>query len=307
MRLSWSAPEGVLEPRRRWRVPSRGCRRPHGLLSPNPGGFDAELKSLEEGIDAVCTVPGGRKASAPLALRASGRWPGRLAIERLRSRLRTQMIGVMTTEPAPAQGVLLALAIGDQAAIPAGGRGAVLPAPATAHLFSISGTHAERCWPALAAGVDGGCGVRRRGRAGRWGRTRAGPAAGRTDSDALGPLERRRARRRCAYSALAGGALLAQRTCLTPAAAGMAAVSGRARSLVPALSAAAACVLLLDPLAVTATGFWLSFVAVGVIVWATAAGWVRPPAHDDTTLRRPHGSGGMGSSCASSRSARNGP
>ncbi|MFN9942019.1 MAG: ComEC/Rec2 family competence protein, partial [bacterium] len=58
------------------------------------------------------------------------------------------------------------------------------------------------------------------------------------------------------------------------AAAGLALVCGRARSVRDVLGTAAAVVCVLDPWAPMAAGFWLSFAAVAAIVWHGAR--VRP-------------------------------
>jgi len=78
------------------------------------------------------------------------------------------------------------------------------------------------------------------------------------------------------YAGLAGWGLPAQRTCWMLAAAGLALLSGRARSVRDILCTAAAVVCVLDPWAPMAAGFWLSFAAVAAIVWHGAR--VRPGA-----------------------------
>jgi competence protein ComEC len=71
-----------------------------------------------------------------------------------------------------------------------------------------------------------------------------------------------------AYAQLAGWGLPAQRTFWMLAAAALAGVVGRSRSTTDVLAVAAAMVVLLDPWAVMSIGFWLSFCAVAIIVWA---------------------------------------
>ena len=276
-------------PGERWRLRVR-LRRPHATV--NPGLFDAELRALEEGIGAIGTV---RAAGAERL--DSFVWTPRTAIERLRGRIRERIVAATSGQPPVVGGVLVALVIGDQAAIPARwwerfnntGIG---------HLMSISGLHITM----TAALVAGGTGFAWRSRRlARW-LNRAGSSQG--SPGGLARLLRRSLRRpwpswlprglaslrprlvapvmlldrqvaqwiaavatAFGYSALAGWGIPAQRTCWMLALAGAAMVSGRGHSMASVLLTSAAVIAVLDPWAPLAAGFWLSFAAVAAIVW----------------------------------------
>lgn len=120
--LSWyKDKEGALPalaPGQRWRLTLR-LKRPHGNV--NGAGFDYEAWLLERGLGAVGYVRGveQRQLLADSVIRA-GAWPPGLAVERLRCRLREHFQAALPAAEYPYQGVLLALAIGDQQAIPGG-------------------------------------------------------------------------------------------------------------------------------------------------------------------------------------------
>jgi competence protein ComEC len=240
------------QPGERWQLTVR-LKRPHALL--NPHAFDAELRSLEEGIAGSGYVRSTRKGE-PANQRLEGRsWrPGPL-IETVRTVLRDAILDALAGYRDDAAGIVAALSIGDQAAIPARwwedfNRTGV------GHLMSISGLHIT-----MLAGMAGGF-ARRLLRNPRIGR----PAL----------LERCSADRlkwlfalvvAFFYSALAGWGIPAQRTCWMLAVAGLAVLGGRSQSLVRVLSLSAGIVTLLDPWAPLSAGFWLSFASVGAIIW----------------------------------------
>lgn len=230
----------------RWRLTVR-LRRP--LAPQNPGLFDGELRALEDGIAAQGSVRDGTRTTVrPMRIDA---FDGRVrsALERLRTDLRDAMVRALPDSAAPVRGVLVALVVGDQSAIP-GASWAQFNRTGVGHLMSISGLHITM----LAAMTVWA--VRRLWR-GRLIALMAAPRAA-----WLGGL--------CVafgYSALAGWGLPAQRTCWMLAAGGLALLSGRSRAAVPVLCSAAAVVCLFDPWAPTAIGFWLSFGAVAAILW----------------------------------------
>jgi competence protein ComEC len=86
-------------------------KRPHG--NANPHGFDYEAWLLERGIRATGTV---RSRAGATRLDEFAWRPG-YAVERLRDTLRERFLAELPE--APYAGVLIALAIGDQRAIPA--------------------------------------------------------------------------------------------------------------------------------------------------------------------------------------------
>lgn len=252
----------------RWRLTVRLRR----VLSPqNPGLFDGELRALEDGIAAQGSVRDGpRTAVRPQRIDAfDGR--ARSAIERLRTTLRDAMAQALADSAAPVRGVLIALVIGDQSAIPAASW-AQFNRVGIGHLMSISGLHIT-----MLAGMSVWL-VRRLWR-GRLIALLAAPHAA-----WLGGL--------CVafgYSALAGWGLPAQRTCWMLAAAGYALLSGRSRSAVPVLCSAAAIICLCDPWAPMATGLWLSFGAVAAIIWHGSR--LSPHSPPEPTLSVPASAG----------------
>ena len=227
----------------RWRLTVR-LRRPHGNL--NPDGFDFEAWLLEAGIRATGVI---RPAPDNQRLDAFVRTPGNL-VERLRESVRSRIVAALPE--APYAGVLVALAVGDQQAIGAG-QWQLFARTGITHLMSISGLHVTMLaglaylltswlWrlspalmlrlPAQKAAVLGGFFA------------------------AFG------------YCLLAGFAVPAQRTLYMLAVVAAALLSNRSTSVSRVLALALLLVLLVDPWAVLAPGFWLSFCAVAVLFYA---------------------------------------
>lgn len=260
VRLAWQLPaEGARPvPGQRWRFEIR-LKRPHALL--NPGLFDAELRALEEGIVATGGVRVGKSAPAPEL--ETGFVAGFATIVAwCRDRLRDAMLRALPADAGVAGGVLVALAVGDQGAIPSEWW-ARFNRTGVGHLMSISGLHIT-----MLAALGGGLAGRlwsSRGLAARMRR----PLPGRIPT----PYVRWAAGIAFGfgYALLAGWGIPAQRTCWMLAAAGLALLSGRARSTIAVLSTAGAVVCVLDPWAPMAAGFWLSFAAVGAIIWHGSA------------------------------------
>lgn len=231
-------------------------RRPHAIH--NPGGFDREQRWLQEGIDGVGTV-------RQFVKRHEQNERGVLILlEQWRALLRNSMVQAMTPWqdrrwPAPrsgSEGTLLALSVGDQAAIDAT-HWAVFNRTGVGHLMSISGLHITAL-----AGMAGLLAGRlwRSHRVSRWG----------------GPLRVSVQQVRWAvamgvglfYAALAGWGIPAQRTAFMLTVAALCNLSGRAQGMSAVLAGALIVVLLCDPWAALTPGFWLSFGAVGMLVWA---------------------------------------
>lgn len=238
----------LLQPGQRWRLTLR-LKRPHGNV--NGAGFDYEAWLLERGLGAVGYVRGDdeRLLLADSVLRA-GVWPPGLAVERLRSRLREHFQAALPAADYPYQGVLLALAIGDQQAIP-GEQWRVFSRTGITHLISISGLHVTLVG-ALAGAWAGWLWRRRPGLLERLPvqRLRIGVAWG-----AAG-----------AYTLLAGAAVPALRTWAMLGAVALALTLGRGTKPGGILGFALLTVLLWDPWAVLAPGFWLSFLAVAALL-----------------------------------------
>lgn len=243
-----------LHPGERWRLTLR-LKRPHG--NANPNGFDYEGWLFERDLRATGYV---RSRPPPQRLEAFVIGAETL-IERTRDRLRERFLAALPE--ALYAGVLMALAIGDQRAIP-DSQWRLFNRTGVTHLMSISGLHVTML-AALCAALVNQLWRRSERLMLRLPAQRAAIAAG-----WLAAL---------LYSLLAGFAVPAQRTLYMLSVLALALWSGRhfgaSRTLLLALLA----VLLLDPWAVLAAGFWLSFGAVGVLLYfgspriGAVAGW----------------------------------
>ncbi|MDR2613717.1 MAG: DNA internalization-related competence protein ComEC/Rec2, partial [Candidatus Accumulibacter sp.] len=238
--------EGRVRPGERWRFTVR-LKRPHG--NANPYGFDYEAWLLERGVRATGTV----RARDGMTRLDDFVWRPAYAIERLRFSLRERFLADLPR--APYAGVLIALAIGDQRAIP-GAQWDMFRRTGITHLVSISGLHVTMV-AALCAMLANALWRLRSGLMLRLPAKKAAVAAG-----GLAAL---------AYTALAGFEVPAQRTLYMLGVVALALWSGRnfgaARTLLLALLA----VLILDPWAVLAVGFWLSFGAVAILLFVGSA------------------------------------
>jgi competence protein ComEC len=235
----------------RWRLTVR-LKRPHGFA--NPGGFDLEAWLLERNLRATGYV---RAGDANLRLDA---FAGRASdhVQRSRERVRDRIAAAL--DGAPYAGVVAALAIGDQRAIP-DAQWTTFNRTGIGHLVSISGLHVTAL-AGLAAWLAATL-ARRSVRL-----TDAMPAR------AVGALAGVAAAG--VYTLLAGAEVPAQRTFAMLAAGALALVVARRAGPWLVWLWALAAVLALDPWAVLAPGCWLSFGAVAVLIHA-AAGRVPPP------------------------------
>ncbi len=228
----------------RWHLTVR-LRRPRGTANPN--GFDYEAWLLERDIRATgyVRIKGGNRRLETMVHRP-GYW-----IEAARAALRDRVQRALPE--APNAGVLTALAVGDQRAI-APAQWQVFTRTGVNHLMSISGLHVTMV--SALVFLSAYWLWRRSSRLTLWlparkAATLAGLAA------ALG------------YTLLAGFAVPAQRTLYMLAVAAVALWFGLTSSVSAVLAAALFVVLLLDPWAVLAPGFWLSFGAVALIMYVT--------------------------------------
>ena len=121
----------VLTPGERWHLTVR-LKRPHGTM--NPHGFDFEAWALERNIRATGYVR-VKGVNEKLPVNAVGFM---YQVDRLRMALRDRMLLALKDEPYG--GVLIALAIGEQSAIPAE-QWKIFWRTGTGHLMSISGLH----------------------------------------------------------------------------------------------------------------------------------------------------------------------
>ncbi|MDO9357404.1 MAG: DNA internalization-related competence protein ComEC/Rec2 [Polaromonas sp.] len=228
----------------RWRLTVR-LKAPHG--NSNPHGFDYELWLWEQGLQATGYVRAGPRDPAPVLLADSLRHP----VERARQSMRDAVYARLTDRQLA--GVVAALLVGDQNAIERADWD-VFRATGVAHLMSISGLHITMfAW--LAAQCIG-WGWRR---SARWtpALCLAVPAM---SAAAWGGLALA-----AAYAVFSGWGVPAQRTVWMLAAIVLLRQSGKRWPWPQVWLLAMAVVVALDPWALLQPGFWLSFVAVGVL------------------------------------------
>ncbi|CAN5323323.1 DNA internalization-related competence protein ComEC/Rec2 [soil metagenome] len=224
----------------RWRFTLR-LRQPHGNV--NPHGFDYELWLFEQGLRATGYVRVNGSAAPRLLSQGHGH-----LIERLRQNVRDAIVA-RVADPRAA-GVLAALAVGDQAAI---GRADwdVFRDAGVAHLMSISGLHVTMfAW--LASMLAGAC----------WRRCPGLPLRLPTPSVARwgGVIAA------LAYALFSGWGVPAQRTVWMLVVAALLQSMSRRWPWPLVLLAGAAVVGAFDPWALLQPGFWLSFMAVGLLM-----------------------------------------
>ena len=249
--LAWYVPQGgdgpaeppEVHPGERWRLTVR-LKRPHGYV--NPAGFDLEAWLLEHDLRAAGVVQ-----AAPLPERVD-RFAGRFDdhVQRMREAVRARILAALPE--APYAGVLVALAIGDQRAIPES-QWQVFNRTGVSHLISISGLHVT-AFAALAGGLA--FLVLR-----RWCWLTARVPARKVAIALGGSLA-------TFYVLLAGAEVPAVRTLAMLLAAAVGLWLGRPGSASCVWLWSLVAVLLLDPWAGFAPGFWLSFGAVGLLLYA---------------------------------------
>ena len=233
-----------LEPGERWQLTVR-LKRPHGTA--NPHGFDYEAWLFERDLRAAGYV---RPRTARERLAAMVHEP-KYWVERARSAIRSRIQAALPD--APYAGVIAALVIGDQRAIPLE-QWQTFTRTGVNHLMSISGLHVTMVSGLVFALVYG-----------LWRRvprlTLALPALKAATAMALVAA--------MVYALLAGFAVPAQRTVYMLAVVAVALWMGVIESASTVLCIALFVVVLIDPWAVLAPGFWLSFGAVAVIMYVT--------------------------------------
>ena len=246
-------PRAGLRAGQRWRLPLR-LKKPHGAL--NPGGFDVELMWFEQGLGATGYVRAVRAAqpdgaagrpSAPASAERLADGAG-YPVERLRQTVRDAIYRQVAD--ARTAGVLAALTVGDQAAIERDDW-ELFRQTGIAHLVSISGVHVT-----MLAWLAGALAARLWRRSPWLMRWLPAPTAGRWLGLALAT----------GYSLLAGWGVPAQRTVVMLVATGVLRSWGQRWPWGLVLLAAAVVVTVLDPWALLQPGFWLSFMAVGLLM-----------------------------------------
>ncbi|HET6546323.1 MAG TPA: DNA internalization-related competence protein ComEC/Rec2 [Rhodanobacteraceae bacterium] len=244
VRLNWYDAVPALPPCSHWALTVR-LKRPRGLV--NPGGFDFERYAVQRGIVAVGYVRDDVRNRASAAADA-------VCVDRLRLAISDAIAAGVPAGPVAA--VLQALAVGDQRALDEHDW-QVLRATGISHLIAISGLHvglfaafgallARLLWKNFAR-----CTLRL-----------PGPLIEAPAALAFA----------CAYGMLAGLGVPTVRTLLMIATALLARYSRRGQSLPHALALAALTILLWDPLALLAAGFWLSFAGVAALLMILSPG-----------------------------------
>jgi competence protein ComEC len=241
----------------RWQMTVR-LKAPHG--NSNPHGFDYELWLWEQGLQATGYVRAGVRDAPPVRLSGSWRHP----IEQARQAVRESIF--QRIDNRQLAGVIAALVVGDQNAIERADWD-VFRATGVAHLMSISGLHITMfAWAAsLVIGSLWRQSARLTPRL-----CLAWPASG---AGAMGGLFLA-----ILYALFSGWGVPAQRTIWMLAVVILLRQSGRQWPWGQTWLLAMAVVVALDPWALMQAGFWLSFVAVGVL-FATNSGAKSP---DDT-------------------------
>jgi competence protein ComEC len=243
VRLSWYDERAAPKAGESWHL-KLSLRRPRGML--NPGGFDYEQWLFAQNIRAVGYVRDSRDNRRLDEQGAANFWPPQVWRQAIYDRLSAALAG------SPVAGLIEALTMGADDGITQE-QWEVLRRTGTTHLIAISGSHVGLVaavaffltrWLCARLGVL------------RWPPPRIAAMAG--FAAAL------------LYSALADFAIPTQRA-LVMIAVAMGAVALQ-RNLNPThvLAAAALAVVLYDPMAVTAPGFWLSFGAVALIAYGIA-------------------------------------
>jgi competence protein ComEC len=224
-------------------------RRPRGFA--NPGGRDNEARMLRDRVGASGYVRSGKRLGRESS--AAFKYPVLLARARVASVIR-EALGER-----PSAGIVAGLAVGLQDAL-SREQWLQLSRSGTSHLMAISGLHI-----AMVATVFAWLG----GRVQRFRQRHGATGAGRDASVVAAAVAA------LGYSLLAGWSVPTQRTMVMIACGAAALLLRRRIGVADGLGCCVAGVLLLDPLAPLAPGFWLSFGAVAVILFG-ATGHVRP-------------------------------
>jgi len=239
---SWPFPE--ILPGQVWRM-ALNLRPPAGER--NPHAFDVEGHLFAQGIRAV-----GRVRGTPVLLRDEPWADLGVVAQRLRHRVRAAMQPYVAQQRYGA--VLTALAIGDQAGVVAGDW-QVFHRSGITHLVSISGSHITML------AVLGGVGARWAWKRLRW---RRRWLAERAPAQLVGAWAALLVA--WLYCLLAGWGVPAQRTFWMLAVLALAYTARLPLIASRILLLAAVVVVLFDPWALMASGFWLSFGAVAVLM-----------------------------------------
>jgi competence protein ComEC len=244
LRLSWYEPTALPLPGQLWRMTARlRCR--NGMS--NPGAPDRELDLLRQRIGATGYLVSG---SPPVLIEDR---PARRPVQRLRARIAAALAARLPDSPSTA--VLQGLSVGVRGSIP-DNLWEAFAATGVAHLMAISGLHVTGC--ALSALLL----LQAFWRLPWIAQTPARIGIEMTVVVAI----------TAAYALLAGASLPTMRTLVMVAVLAWQRVLRRAVPLPATLALAAALLIGADPLALSSSGFWLSFVATAVLLAMIDAG-----------------------------------
>lgn len=242
IRLSWYRPQVELAAGQGWQFTVK-LKQPHGRL--NPGGFDYEAWLFANGIAATGYV----RDKADFKPVDPGFYPQR-TLASIRQRLVERIDALL---PGSEQaGVIKALTIGAQDGI-SQRQWQVFRVTGIIHLIVISGSHISL--------IAGWVFFLSRMFWARWGGLRYSPQNVAAVVAWLFAL---------LYALLAGFSIPAQRAVVMLSVVMAALISQRNVTTTQVLLLALAAVVLFDPLAVMSVGFWLSFAAVGLLLYVSA-------------------------------------
>jgi len=239
VRLDWRSPP-ALHPGETWRLTVR-LKQPHGMR--NPGGFDYERWLFQRRVRAT-----GYVLDSGASVRLAAAPP---SIDGLRELVRDRLAATVGHDPQA--GVLTALAIGARDGI-SPDQWRVFFRTGVGHLMAISGLH---------IGLLAGFGYF----LGRWLWSLPILTLLYVPAPRIAAVTALVAA--AGYAALAGLEVPAQRTVVMIAAVLAASWTGHRSAGIDTLLVALLAVLILDPLAVLQAGFWLSFVAVALLMYST--------------------------------------
>ena len=227
-----------------WRFPLR-LKQPHGLV--NPGGFDMELWFWQQGIHASASVRTSTRSPQPLLLGQNSAW----AMVHWRQQARDGI--QQSVSDARWAAIVSALLVGDQSGLDRADWD-VFRATGVAHLMSISGLHIT-LWAWVARWL-----IQRLWRySDLWGRSWClwlpAPHAAHLGGLLLATL----------YAVFSGWGVPSQRTVAMLATVCVLHYQALRWPLHTQWLLAMVVVLLIDPWALMQAGFWLSFVAVGML------------------------------------------
>ena len=241
IRLSWYTPVQSIKAGQHWSFTVK-LKRPHGSFNAN--GFDYERQLFIEGIGATGYI---RPQVKPVLLARDSAW---FHISVWRQTISDQLSELLATSPS--LGLIKALTIGDGGAITQA-QWEVFRKTGTTHLVVISGSHIG-----LVAGLVYFLMLRFWAWTGilKWSPQQVAAIV----ALLVGVF----------YSALAGFSVPTQRSVIMLAVAMLAIITQRNTRPFHTLATALLAVLLLDPLAVLSAGFWLSFIAVALIIYTVS-------------------------------------